>query len=386
MFSTRTGWDLHPTRWTEAVERRRGSGAPLIDLTATNPTECGFSYPPELFAALSGAGVEQYVPDPRGSAAAREQLAHHLRCEPESLLLSASTSEAYGWLFKLLCDPGDNVLLFEPSYPLLDDLARLEHVELRRVALIEAADFAVDLHAVEQAIDARTRAIVVVNPANPTGQFLTRAEHRALDALCAAKDCALICDEVFADSARGADPERLSTVRTAECHALTFALSGLSKVALLPQLKLGWTWVGGPAALAWIALQRLEHLADAHLSVNAAVQTALPTVLEHVPAMQAQVRKRIETNFAALRRVHTPASSWNVLPAAGGWSAVLRLPSSRAEEELCLRLLDAGVLVQPGYFFDFSRPGHLVVSLLPEPEPFSTGAAVLARVLDADFG
>ncbi|MFP2929987.1 pyridoxal phosphate-dependent aminotransferase, partial [Pyxidicoccus sp. 3LG] len=306
---------------------------------------------------------------------------------PEHLLLTASTSEAYGWLFKLLCEPGDSVLVPAPSYPLFEYLARLEGVQTRPYRLPRAHGFGLDVGEVEAAVDAdsdaggRTRAVLVVNPGNPTGHYLHEGELAALADVCARRGLALVCDEVFSDFAWAAGEGRVATVAGRALPMLTFTLSGLSKVAGLPGLKLGWTHVGGPPDVRDEALARLEWVADTYLPVGTPVQLALPALLAHAPRFQAAVLERVRGNRQRLVAARAPGATWDVVPAEGGWSAVLRIPRVPGEEATCLALLEAGVLAQPGFFYDFGGGAYLVLSLLPEPEVFAAAVEVLARVL-----
>jgi aspartate/methionine/tyrosine aminotransferase len=300
---------------------------------------------------------------------------------PEHLVLSASTSEAYAWLFKLLCEPGDNVLVPAPSYPLFEYLTRLEHVEARPYRLPRAHGFGLDVAEVEAARDARTRAVLVVNPGNPTGHYLHEGELAALADVCAASGLSLISDEVFSDFAWDTEPDRVPTVAGRALPCLTFALSGLSKVAGLPGLKLGWTHVGGPPILREEALARLELVADTYLSVGTPVQLALPALLAHAPRFQEALLTRVKDNRRAVLAARPKGASWDVVPAHGGWSAVLRIPREPGEEATCLTLLEEGVLVQPGYFYDFAGGAFLVLSLLPPPDVFAEALGRLARVL-----
>jgi aspartate/methionine/tyrosine aminotransferase len=356
-----------------------------VDLTESNPTRVGL--PPPEPGLLSTPEAFTYAPEPQGLLSARQAVVAHLgprgtAVSAEHLILSASTSEAYSWLFKLLCEQGDNVLVPAPSYPLFEYLTRLEGVELRPYRLPRAHGFNLDVAEVAAARDARTRAVLFVNPGNPTGAYLHEGELAALADLCAHTGLALLCDEVFSDFAWDADPDRVSTVAGRALPMLTFALSGLSKVAGLPGLKLGWTHVGGPPAERNEALARLELVADTFLSVGTPVQQALPALLAHAPRFQAALLAQVRENRRRLVATRPAGASWDVVPAHGGWSAVLRIPREPGEEALCLALLDAGVLVQPGYFYDFTGGAYLVLSLLPPPDVFASALGPLARVLN----
>ncbi len=383
-FSART--DI-PREWNplaRALAERRARGEALVDLTESNPTRVRLPLPDPGLLATSEAFT--YAPEPTGLRSAREAVASHLgRCgaavSSEHLILSASTSEAYAWLFKLLCEPGDNVLVPAPCYPLFEYLAGLEGVELRSYRLPHAHGFGLDVGEVEAAWGARSRAVLVVNPGNPTGHYLHEGELSALAAVCEEKGLALICDEVFSEFAWDEEPDRVATVAGRGLPMLTFSLSGLSKVAGLPGLKLGWMHVGGPPEERDEALARLELVADTFLSVGTPVQQALPALLGHAPRFQAALLARVKENRRQLVAARPEGASWSVVPAHGGWSAVLRIPREPGEEATCLALLEAGVVVQPGYFYDFAGGAFLVLSLLPPPEVFKAALGPLAHVL-----
>lgn len=344
---------------------------PFVDLTASNPTVVGL---PGTEAQLPPAPV--YVPDPRGQPAAREAVARVHGVSAEQVILCASTSEAYSWLFKLLCDAGDEVLVPQPSYPLFDYLTALESVRAVPYSLRWDGEWHFDVASLR--FSSRARGVLVVSPGNPTGAFLKSDERDALAAACREHGCALLCDEVFADYAAGPDERRARTVAAYD-DVLSFALSGLSKMAGLPQLKLGWLVASGPG---WQeSLRRLELIADTYLSVSTPVQLAAPELLAQRHRFQRALNARLAQNRAALAAARPADARWDVLRAEGGWSAILSVPRSRSEDEWALALLDAGVLVHPGYFFDFPSGAHLVLSLLPEPREFARGVAILASTL-----
>lgn len=353
-----------------AQRARRG---PIIDLTASNPTAAGL---PQLSSALPPSPV--YAPDPRGLPEARAAAAAVHGAGPDQAILCASTSEAYSWLFKLLCDPGDEVLVPRPCYPLLEDLSALESVRMAPYALRWDGEWHLDPASLR--FSPRTRAVLVVNPGNPTGAYLKAEERDALAAACARNGCALISDEVFSGFPAAEDARRVQTV-AAHGDVLSFSLSGLSKLCGLPQLKLAWMVAAGPGAEA--ALARLERIADTYLSVGTPVQLAAAELLAKRQDFQGPLRARLAHNRAALQAARPAGAPWDVLPAEGGWSAILSVPRARGEEEWALRLLEEGVLVHPGYFFDFDGGAHLVVSLLPEEGLFARAASILARVLSA---
>ncbi|WP_141328834.1 pyridoxal phosphate-dependent aminotransferase [Myxococcus sp. AB025B] len=385
-FSLRSDFSRTPNPLAEALAGLRAQGLPPLDLTVSNPTRVGLPAPDA--GVLHPPGAFDYAPEALGLPSAREAVAGYLRSRgtavsPEHLVLSASTSESYGWLFKLLCEPGDDVLVPAPCYPLFEHLARLEAVQTRSYRLPLAHGFGLDAGEVEAALGPRTRAVLIINPGNPTGHFLHEGELSALADVCARHQLALISDEVFADYAWAPAPGRVTTVAGRALPMPTFSLSGLSKVAGQPGLKLGWMHVGGPEAARDEALARLEWVADTYLSVATPVQLALPRLLAHAPVFQAALLERVRANREHLLRARPPGATWDVLPAHGGWSAVLRIPREPGEEATCLALLEAGVLVQPGYFYDFGGGAFLVLSLLSPPEDFLAALAPLTRVLGA---
>ena len=386
MFSIRTSWDRSSNRLTQLLEEKRARGDAVLDLTESNPTQVGFSYPEsEILAPLSDSASLTYEPHPSGLHSAREAVAgafarRGIEVTPNDILLTASTSEAYSWLFKLLANPGDEVLVPHPSYPLFDFLARLEGIGTVGYPLTLDADWALDLAAVERRLTPLVRAVAVVSPNNPTGSFLKRDELKALSTLCSRRDLALIGDEVFAEYPHGEDPHRAASVLGAD-GVLAFSLGGLSKLAGLPQLKLGWVAMSGPKEKKDEARERLELIADTFLSVNTPVQHAVPHLLRAAEGFRQQILGRIEANLQSLRAALGTTSPFRVLGCEGGWNAVLRVPATMTEEEWVLSLLaEEGVLAHPGYFFDFPSPAYLILSLLPEEEVFREGVSrILAR-------
>ncbi len=391
MFSSRLPWDAPHNRLSQALEARRRAGAEILDLTESNPTCAGFSYPADdLLAAFAEPRALVYEPSPAGLASARQAVAawygeRGCAVDPSRILLTASTSEAYALLFKLLANPGDEVLVPVPSYPLFDHLAALDSLRLRHYPLHYHHGWLLDTEALAAAVTTATRAVIVVNPNNPTGSYLKRHEVAALTAVCSRHELALIADEVFADYAFEADPDRAPSMVACE-EVLTFALNGLSKSAGLPQMKLGWIVAGGPEGLRRRAFERLELIADAYLSVSAPVQHALKRLLELGPYIQWQIYGRLRTNLEALAGLVGGHPASELLRVEGGWYAVLRVPRTRGEEEWCLELLERdGVLVQPGFFFDFPSEAFLVLSLLAPPEIFAEGTRrLLSRVQTPD--
>jgi hypothetical protein len=386
---------LGENRVAAAVDAARAAGRSLVDLTETNPTRVGIAVAPSVAeairAALGAPAVLAYDPTPLGLPPARRAIAeryyrarHGAEVEPDALLLTASTSEGYAMLWKLLCDPGDRVLVPQPSYPLFELLGRLEGIDTATYCShFDGDTWHLDVDDVAAQLDAsggRARAIVVVSPNNPTGAYLKRHEREALVALAAAREVALVVDEVFLDYPNGDDPARAGTM-VGEGRALTFVLSGLSKPCGLPQLKLGWIATSGPPALVGEARARLELIADTALSVGAPVQHAAPLLIDRVGDLGAAIAARVADNRRALAAACAARPDAGVTPlrAEGGWAAILRVPRLLSDEEWTLRALDAGVLVHPGFFYDIQE-GHLVVSLLPEPAAFLRGVGALLDV------
>lgn len=376
--SSRLRWDLAPNRLTRLLDERRSAGAAILDLTESNPTAAGFAYPSDqILAALADPRALLYQPAAAGLPSARAAVSEYYsgRVSPDRILLTASTSEAYAFVFKLLADPGDEVLVPRPSYPLFDFLAALDSVRVVQYPLVYHNSWTVDFEALAQSITSRTRAIVLVNPNNPTGSFLKQAELAELIALCRDRSLAIISDEVFSDYALEPGPQLVRSLRGVD-EVLTFCLSGLSKVAALPQLKLGWIVTSG------LAFERLELIADTYLSVSAPVQWAAPTLLALRAQLQNQILARVRANRTFLANQIGPTSPWRLLATEGGWYAILEAPRIQTEEEWVLSLLaNDGVLVQPGFFFDFEREAFLVLSLLTPEDVFRDGVRrILARI------
>jgi alanine-synthesizing transaminase len=383
-WSSRLPSDLAPNRLTELLNERRSAGAAILDLTESNPTAAGFAYPSDqILAALADSRALRYQPAAAGLPSARAAISEYYsgRVDPGRILLTASTSEAYAFVFKLLANPSDEVLVPRPSYPLFDFLAALDAVRVVQYPLVYERCWAIDFDALARSITPRTRAIVLVNPNNPTGSFLKQAELGPLIALCREHNLALISDEVFSDYALHPDHPQLVRSLTEVTEVLTFCLSGLSKVAGLPQLKLGWIVTGGPAREREQAFERLELIADTYLSVSAPVQWAAPVLLGLRTQLQDQILARVRANRTFLASLIGPRSPWALLETEGGWYAILEAPRIQSEEDWVLSLLASdGVLVQPGFFFDFEREAFLVLSLLTPEEVFRAG---VRRILSA---
>jgi alanine-synthesizing transaminase len=376
MFSSRLAWNSRPNPLSLLLERKRAAGAEVLDLTESNPTHAGIAYPADtIIAALADPRSLGYDPNPAGLPAAREAVAEYYggHVEPERIVLTASTSEAYGYLFKLLANPGDEVLVPRPSYPLFDYLAALENVCVRHYRLAYDGAWHIDFESLLSQASELTRAVVLVNPNNPTGSFLKREERARMSRFCAERGLALICDEVFAGYGFEEDPERVRSL-VDEQEALAFSLSGLSKVAGLPQLKLGWIVASGPDVPRRRALENLELIADTYLSVGTPVQWAAARLLALRNEIQTAILSRVRSNREFLAASIGGESPFRLLPAEGGWYAVIQAPRVRSEEQWALELLENdGVLVQPGFFFDFEKEAFLVVSPLTPEGVFQEG-------------
>jgi len=367
---------------SRAIAERRTAGRSIVDLTESNPTRAGFRYPPDLLRPLASEASLRYEPHPFGLPSARAAVAadyarRGVAIDPDHVVLTASTSEAYTWLFKLLCDPGDAVLVPRPSYPLFEHLTALEGVRPAPFSLEYHGRWEIDFATLEDA-PSGTRALIIVSPNNPTGSYVSAREVGQLFALCRERSWVLIVDEVFADYPLGVD----TPLTDIACRAdvLTFSLGGLSKTVGLPQLKLAWLVTGGPPEARSRALNGLELIADSFLSVSTPVQIAAPSLLECGAEIRGQIQRRVGDNLAMLRDVARSFPACEVLNVEGGWSAVIRVPATRTEDQLVLGLLDAeGIVVHPGYFFDFPREAFLVVSLLPQTETLREGAQRLLR-------
>jgi alanine-synthesizing transaminase len=387
MISSRLPKSLAPNAVARAIDAKRRRGAAIIDLTATNPTSAGFTYPNELLQPLADPRALEYEPQALGLWPARAAVAADFRrrgivISADRVALTSSTSEAYALLFKLLCDAGDGLLVPHPSYPLFEHLTALESVKAIPYELEYHGAWRIDIDSIARAGDDRVRAILVVSPNNPTGSFLHRDDLAALSDIAAARGWAIIGDEVFADYPLDPAPDATNVLAGAD--VLTFSLGGLSKSAGLPQLKLGWIGFGGPTAKVDEALAAFEVVADTYLSVSTPVQAAAADLIEQGVAIRAQILARARRNLESLRALAAASPSTNVLRVEGGWSAVMQVPQLRSEEALILELLDKDdVLVHPGYFFDFPREAYVVVSLLVEPASFDRA---IARVLTRAAG
>jgi alanine-synthesizing transaminase len=392
MFARRTQWKLAANRYSTALNQARARGTQLLDLTASNPTRCGFHFDSEaILGSLGSAESLQYDPQPQGLLSAREAVAEYYnknkvaragdRIAAEQVFLTTSTSEAYSYLFRLLCDAGEEVLVPRPSYPLFEFLAEIQDVQLRPYELFYDHGWHIDMGGLAKTASHRTRALLVVNPNNPTGSFIHTRELEPLVSLCREREMALISDEVFLDYEVENAPE-VSVAFSCEC--LAFALSGLSKISCLPQMKLAWIVVNGPDQLRAEARARLEIIADTYLSVNAPIQHALPRLLARRDHIQPQLGVRVRTNLRFLDDQLKESGSVQRLRVEGGWYAVLRVPAKQSDEDLAIELIESeGVIVHPGHFYDFPQDGYLVVSLITPAEEFREGIPrVLKRFRD----
>ncbi len=385
MFSDRVPRELTANRLSASVAALGAEGRQIVDLTESNPTRAGFDYPADLLAPLADARALRYDPRPSGAPEAQQAVSadyarQGVAVAPERIVLTASTSDGYAMLFKLLADAGDEVLVPRPSYPLFDHLTRLELVVARPYDLDVHGAWAIDFASVERALTTRTRAVLVVSPNNPTGSFVTHDELDRLAALCAPRDIAIIADEVFADYELEAGAAKGAGRAASRRDALSFALGGLSKSVGLPQVKLGWMAVGGPERLVAAALERLELIGDTYLSVSTPVQMAAAELLARGADVRSQIAARVGANYRWLHAAAAAVPSCRVLGSDGGWYAVMQVPSLESEEELVVRLLTSDlVLTHPGYFFDFPRESFLIISLLPPPAIFAEGVARVLR-------
>jgi len=384
MFSKRTDWKLTHNRFTETQHQLEKSGRAVLDLTVSNPTRVGVQHDEKIFQSLLNPKALDYDPQPKGMLSAREAVVNYYRdqykgsdFDPESLILTTSTSEGYSYVFRLLCNPEDQILVPKPSYPLFEFLADLQDVKLVPYPLLYDHGWQIDFPSLNKAVRSKTRAVVLVHPNNPTGSYVSQSEQNALNKFCNEHGLALIVDEVFLDYSH--DAARRPTF-AANNAALTFTLSGLSKISALPQMKLGWIVTSGPAEQVHAAMQRLEVIADTYLSVNAPIQLATPVLLDQRRIVQSFLLTRLQVNLEEFDQQLSRQKSCVRLHVEGGWYAVLRVPVTQSDEDLAIAIMkNLSVLVHPGHFYDFASDGYLVVSLITEPKVFSEG---IKRVLD----
>jgi aspartate/methionine/tyrosine aminotransferase len=390
MFSRRTDWKLTPNRFTQVQRELSAAGREVVDLTISNPTRVGLHYDAEaILQALGNPRSMDYDAQPRGLREAREAVAGYYRAQHEAvdadaIALTTSTSEGYSYVLRLLCNADDEILVPKPSYPLFEFLADLQDVKLTPYPLLYDHGWQIDFPSLYKAINHRTRAVVVVHPNNPTGSFVTDEERRVLQQICREYNLALIVDEVFLDYPHDGVP-RLTFAAAGE--VLTFTLSGLSKIAGLPQMKLAWIVTSGPGEQVAAALARLEVIADTYLSMNAPVQWAAPVLLEQRQSVQALLLDRVRANLGELDRGLEKQKSCGRLEVDGGWCAILRVPVTQSDEDLAIEILhELSVLVHPGHFYDFASDGHLIVSLITPPQNFRQGIARVLGLLGRDDG
>jgi len=387
-FSRRTDWHRDLNRLTEALAGRRNLGKPVADLTVSNPTECGFQYPAErILKAISAPDSLHYSPDPKGLLSAREAITRFYReqnvvVDPSDIFITSGSSESYANLFRILCNANDSVLVPAPSYPLFDYLARISDIRTESYELSYDHGWHLDLNSLRNAITTTTRAIILINPHNPTGMFLKHGDFAKIQAIAAERDLSLIVDEVFSAYGTGGQSGHVATTAgTNGC--LTFTLNGLSKLCALPQMKLGWIVAGGPGETVREAAERLEIVSDTFLSANTPVQSGLEELFRAGEGVRSQIIGRCAANreFLALRLAG--GSVCSLLESEGGWNAILKVPATKSEEAWALELLEReGVFVYPGYFFDFTSEGFLVVSLLVEPAEFRRSIEILLTCID----
>ncbi|HSY98824.1 MAG TPA: pyridoxal phosphate-dependent aminotransferase [Terriglobales bacterium] len=386
MFSHRTDWKLSPNRLTQAQQELRAAGREVLDLTISNPTRAELHYDPEtILQALVNPEAMDYDPQPKGLRSAREAVAAYYGkqyndIDPESIVLTTSTSEGYSYVFRLLCNGEDEILVPKPSYPLFEFLADLQDVKLVPYPLLYDHGWQIDFPSLYKAVNHRTRAVVVVHPNNPTGSFVADKERSVLNQFCREYNLALVADEVFLDYAHdGAARATFADNR----EALTFTLSGLSKISGLPQMKLAWIVTSGADEQVSAALARLEVIADTYLSMNAPIQLAAPVLLEQRHSVQPLLLDRVRANLSELDRGLAKPKSCRRLDVEGGWYAVLRVPVTQSDEDLAIEILRKhSVLVHPGHFYDFPGDGYLIVSLITPLQDFRKGIAKVLELLN----
>jgi aspartate/methionine/tyrosine aminotransferase len=386
MFSQRTNWKLSQNKYTKALRELQASGEPFLDLTVSNPTQCGFRYDSQkILAAFQNPRALTYEPEAKGLLLAREEVAryyeedHGVRIDPEEVLLTTSTSEAYSYVFRLLCNPHDEILVPKPSYPLFDFLGDLQDVALVPYSLEYAQGWFVDFHSLLRGLTPRTRAVLLVHPNNPTGSYVHEEEVERLNALCRERGLALIADEVFLDYRLGKKPQKSFV---ANKDALTFTLSGLSKIAALPQMKVAWVVTTGPDVLRQPSLDRLEIIADTYLSLNAPTQWAFPALFAERRSLQPQVLERTRQNWNFLRSAVSKERSCELLEAEGGWYGVIRVHKHRSGELAIELMRKTHILVHPGHFYDFASEEFLVMSLITPSSEFKRGISGLLEYLE----
>lgn len=389
MFSDRTNWRLAHNRFTQALDQARADGATVVDLTLANPTRAGLHYDERaILGALAQPQALDYDPQPKGLRTAREAVARYYRetaavrdLNPDDLVLTTSTSEGYSYVLRLLCNDGEEILVPKPSYPLFEFLADLQDVKLVPYPLLYDHGWQIDFHSLEKAVSAQTRGLVLVHPNNPTGSYVQQHEATLLNAFCREHGLALVVDEVFRDYALDGKPRPSFA---ANQDVLTFTLSGLSKIAGLPQMKVAWIASSGPQPSVTAAMALLEVIADTYLSMNAPLQWATPVLLQQRMIIQRQLLQRVTANLEELDRQLAQQKNCQRLIVDGGWYAVLRVPVTRTDEDLAIELVrEKSVLVHPGHFYDFPNDGYLVLSLIVPTREFAEGISKLLGHLNA---
>jgi alanine-synthesizing transaminase len=390
MFSDRTNWKLTRNGLTDALEEVKSSGARVLDLTVSNPTRVGLHFDDaRILESLASPKAMTYDPQPKGLPSARAAVANYYRAQhgidgldPARLILTTSTSEGYAFVFRLLCNPGDELLVPKPSYPLFEFLADLEDVKLVPYPLIYDHGWQMDFPSLEKVVTRQTRGVVVVHPNNPTGSYVHAEEQESLRVFCAERGLAIIADEVFLDYAHQGAPQRSFV---ANQDVLSFTLSGISKISALPQMKLAWIVSGGPATQRDAAEARLEVIADTYLSMNAPIQWATPALLEQRQSVQPELLNRVLGNLTQLDQQLAAQKMCQRLNVEGGWCAVLRVPVTQTDEELAVDLVRRkSVLVHPGHFYDFPSDGYLVLSLIAAESEFAEGIRRLLELIVVD--
>ncbi len=384
MFADRTNWNLNRNRLSQALQQHREERKALLDLTVSNPTECGFDFDSTaILQGLCAPSALRYEPDAKGMESARKEIAayyaaHGDEIPPSDIILTTSTSEAYSFVFRTICNAGDELLVPEPSYPLFAFLADIQDVKISRYPLLYDHGWQIDFHGLEQSITGRTRGLIVVHPNNPTGHFCKQDEFARLNEICSLREIALIADEVFLDYSIGENSPRSFA---ANAGALTFTMSGLSKISGLPQMKMAWLVTSGPGKFKGEALARLEIIADTYLSMNTPVQQGTAVFLRQRYKFQEQLKTRVLRNLTELDRNLAEQTFCKRLKLEGGWYGVVRVPALRSDEELAIELLTKkNVYVHPGHFYDFRTEGYLIVSLITPEQEFSEGIGRLLSV------
>jgi len=383
-FARRTNWPIVPNALTTILENFRGNNIPVFDLTGSNPTSCGFSYPEDVIArSLTDKRNFKYTPNSQGGMSARQAVCDYYReqgyeVDPSRIFLTSSTSEAYSCLFRLLLNPGEGAAFPQPGYPLFSYLGDLNDAQVMNYALVYDRQWKMDFKGLDEILSGEAKVLMLVNPNNPTGSYVGAGDLQKINHLCLSRQTSIICDEVFADFPLQTEKKHVSLVENDS--VLTFVLSGISKVLGLPQMKLSWIVVNGPDELVHAAMERLEIITDTYLSVNTPVQNALSEWFRHKKVIQDSIRVRLQKNLNFLKMQAASALGCELLAADGGWYAVVRIPSCQSEEAWVLQFLkNDHVLVHPGYFFDFESEAFIVISLLPDEDTFAQGVRRLFK-------